>query len=241
MRPVRLFMGLVITLAVATAGHAEEKKWADEAELSYVDTGGNTEVSTLSAKNLLKYAFSERWLASLKLSVLRGESDGERNAENYLTEVRLDYLFTDRAYSSAIAGWSKDQFAGIDGRLYVGPAVGYKLLTEPKHLLLAETGLNLVDEQYTDDTDKDYIEGRLFSQYEYILTDRNKFSQSLEFLYNFEESKDSNLNSETAVTSALNHYLSLKTSYVIKYDNRPVPSTLEKTDTILGVTLVVSF
>lgn len=241
MRQLGLFMGLVVTLAVATAGYAQDKRWADEAELSFVDTGGNTEVSTLSAKNLLKYTFSERWLGSLKLAVLRGESDGERNAENYLAEVRLDYLFTDRAYSSAIAGWSKDQFAGIDSRLYVGPAVGYKFWTGPKHLLLAEAGLYQVNEQYTDDTDEDYIEGRAFSQYEYVLTDRNKFSQSLEFLYNFEESKDWNLNSETAVISALNHHLSLKTSYVIKYDNRPVPSTLEETDTILGVTLVVSF
>jgi putative salt-induced outer membrane protein len=47
--------------------------------------------------------------------------------------------------------------------------------------------------------------------------------------------------SETALISALSDYLSLKTSYVVKYNNQPVPATLEETDTILSVTLVVNF
>jgi putative salt-induced outer membrane protein len=49
------------------------------------------------------------------------------------------------------------------------------------------------------------------------------------------------LNSETAVLSSLSDYFSLKTSYVIKYDNEPVPKTLDDTDTILAVALVVNF
>jgi putative salt-induced outer membrane protein YdiY len=39
----------------------------------------------------------------------------------------------------------------------------------------------------------------------------------------------------------LSDNLSLKASYVIKYDNQPIPETLEETDTILAVTLVVNF
>jgi putative salt-induced outer membrane protein YdiY len=49
------------------------------------------------------------------------------------------------------------------------------------------------------------------------------------------------VNSETALISALSGYLSLKASYVIKYNNKPVPETLEETDTILSVALVVNF
>ena len=46
---------------------------------------------------------------------------------------------------------------------------------------------------------------------------------------------------KTAVISGLVDYLSLKASYTIKYDNQPVPSTLEETDTVLAITLVVNF
>ena len=73
--------------------------------------------------------------------------------------------------------------------------------------------------------------GRAYGKYEYALNAKNRFSQSVEFLYDFEESENYTLISETALTSALNSYLSLKTSYTAKYDNQPVPETLEETDT----------
>lgn len=106
---------------------------------------------------------------------------------------------------------------------------------------MSELGPNYVKEKYTDGTDEDYLEGRAFGQYQYAFTEKNRFSQSLEFLYDFEDSENYRVNSETALISALSDYLSLKASYEIKHDNKPVPSTLEETDTILSVTLVVNF
>ena len=135
----------------------------------------------------------------------------------------------------------KDEFAGIDSQYYLGPGVGYQFLAGPKHYLVGEAGFNYVKEEYIDNTDKDYLEGRAFAKYEYAFTEKNRFSQSLEFLYDFDDSDNYNVNSETALISALSDYLSLKASYVIKYDHKPVPSTLEDTDTILAVALVVNF
>lgn len=241
MRGVKFITVLLVLCALATGSHAAEKKWSDEAELSFVDTGGNTDVLSLSGKNLLKYRFTDKLKGAWKLGALYGESDGEKNAESYFTELRLDYLFTEQFYSYAMGGWMKDEFAGIDSKYYLGPGAGYKFLTGPKHLLLGEVGFNYVTEDYTNDTNEDYIQGRAFAKYEYAFTEKNKFSQSLEYLYDFDDSENYNVNSETALISALSDYLSLKTSYVVKYDNKPVPETLEETDTILGVTLVVNF
>jgi len=232
---------LFIVFAMATGVCAQEKKWSDQADFSFVDTGGNTDVTTLSGKNLLKYEFSDELQVAWKLGVLYGESGGDKNAGSYFSDLRLDYLFTKHLYSFVNAGWSKDKYAGIDSRYYVGPGAGYNFLTGPKHFLLAEISLNYVNEKYTDDTDKEYLGGRAFAEYEYAFTDKNKFSQSVEYLHDFDDSDSYNVNSETALISALNNYLSLKTSYVVKYNNKPVPSTLKETDTILSVTLVVNF
>jgi len=226
MKSKRFLIPLFIVLAMATGVCAQEKKWTDQAELSFVDTGGNTDVTSLSAKNLLKYEFSDELQVAWKLGILYGESDGEKNAESYLSDLRLDYLFTKHLYSFVNAGWSKDKFAGIDSRYYAGPGAGYKFFTGPRHFFLAEIR---------------YLGGRAFAEYEYAFTDKNKFSQSVEYLHDFDDSNNYNVNSETALISALSDYLSLKTSYVVKYDNQPVPSTLKETDTILSVTLVVNF
>ncbi len=228
-------------MVLATEGHATDKKWSDEAELAFVDTTGNTEITTLSAKNLLKYKFSEKLQGEWKAGALYGKTDGVKTAESYFSVLRLDYLFTNRLYSFALAGWSKDEFAGIDSRYYVGPGVGYKFLIGPKHFFLSELGLNYVHEEYTNDTDEDYLAGRAYAGYEYAFTEKNKFSQSVVYVYDFEDGDNYNVISETALISALSDYLSLKTSYVVKYNNKPVPATLEETDTILSVTLVVNF
>ena len=241
MKTTKCLAAWVIFLATVSLAYGEEKRWSDQAELSFVDTGGNTDVTTLSAKNVLEYKFTNRLQGAWKVSALYGEADGERNAESYLTELRLDYLLRKRLYTFAMAGWSKDQFAGIDSRYYVGPGVGHKFITGPKHFLVGEAGLTYVNEEYTDNTDRDYIGGRAFGKYEYVLSDKNKFFQSLEFLYDFEESDNYNINSETALIVGLSNSLSLKTSYVIKFDNEPVPSTLKETDTMLSVTLIVNF
>ncbi len=241
MRRAILFTVLPVIFVLATGAYAEEKRWGDQAELSFVDTGGNTDITTLSAKNLLQYKFSEKLQGAWTVGALYGKTDGEKSAESYFSDLRLDYLFTNRFYSFAAAGWSQDEFAGIDSRYYVGPGVGYKFITGPKHFLLGEVGANYVYENYTDDTYEAYIEGRAYARYEYAFTEKNKFSQSVEYLYDFEDGDNYTVNSETALISALSDYLSLKTSYVVKYDNQPVPSTLKETDTILSVTLVVNF
>jgi putative salt-induced outer membrane protein len=241
MRAVTVFIILIVVFSSIPAAYGGEKKWKDEAELSLIDTNGNTEVLNLSATNILQYAFDENLKGTWKLSALYGESDGARNAESYSTEVRLDYLFTDQLYTAGIAGWLKDEFAGIEAKYYIGPAVGYRLFTGPRHFLLGEVGLNYVTEKYIDNTDEQFIEGRAFVKYEYAFTEKNKFSQSLEFLYNAYDSDDYKVNSETALISALNNYLSLKASYEIKYANKPTPQTLDDTDTVFSLALVVNF
>jgi putative salt-induced outer membrane protein len=241
MRAVAVFIILIAVFSSIPAAFGQEKKWKDEAELSLVDTGGNTEVLSLSVNNILQYAFDEDLKGTWKLSALYGESDGVKNAESYTSEARLDYFFTDQLYVAGIAGWLKDEFAGIEAKYYVGPAVGYRLFTGPRHFLLGEVGLNYVTEKYIDSTDEQFIEGRIFGKYEYAFSKKNKFSQSLEYLYNSDDSEAYKVNSETALISALSDYLSLKASYDIKYANKPVPQTLDDTDTVLSLALVVNF
>lgn len=126
MSGIKFVMVLLVVFSMVTAVFAEEKKWVDQAELSFVDTGGNTDVVSLSAKNLLKYTFSEKLKGAWKLSALYGESDGVKNAESYSTELRLEYLLTDQLFSALLAGWLEDEFGGIESRYYLGPAAGYE-------------------------------------------------------------------------------------------------------------------
>lgn len=241
------FATILILMACLAAPHAraEEnatvKNWSDEAELSYVETSGNSDVKTLSAKNLLKYKFTDRLSGSWKLAALRGEAAGALTAERYLTELRGEYVITTRTYAFVTAGWAKDEFAGIASSASLGPGVGYKFLTGPVHLLLGEAGLVYVAEHYTNNTQSTRVDGRLFGSYVYAFTDKNKFLQTLEYLHDFDDSENYRFNSETALVTTLTGVFSIKISYTVRYDHLPIPSILNQTDTVLAVALLANF
>lgn len=236
-----IYLIILVALILPSLVAAEESKWQDEAELSYVNTGGNTEVISLSAKNKLTYQFTEKLKGQWDVSALYGETEDVKTAERYTTEVRLDYNLTDKIYVAGIGGWLQDEFAGIEQRFYFGPAVGYKILTGPKHFLSAEGGIDYVTEEYINDEDADFMRGRAFGSYEFLLTEKSKFTQSLELLYDFEDSDNYNVNTVSALITSLSDTFSIKTSYEVHYDNEPVPDDLEETDTILSVALIVNF
>jgi len=231
---------MMATLVVA-AEPAPEKPWSDEAELSYVETGGNSEVKTLSVKNLLKGKLTEALTGSWKIAALRGETAGVLTAERYLMELRLDYPFTPQLYGFGTLGWSKDEFAGIESSAYIGPGIGYKFLTGPRHVLAAETGFQYTNEQYTNATESERIDGRLFGSYTFAFSEKNKFVQTLEYLHDFDDSDNYRINTETALVTTLTSLFSFKVSYTIRYDHQPVPSTLDTTDTTLSAALLATF
>jgi putative salt-induced outer membrane protein len=235
---VVLCLGLVIT---AFNSYAEEKALSDEGEVSYVQTDGNTKVSSLAAKNLVKYKFTEKLLGSWKAGALRADTNDVKTAESYFTDLKLDYQNTQRLYSFVNAGWQQNRFAGVDEHVYGGIGAGYKFLDGPAHFLIGELGVMYVADKYTDATKKDYPGGRAFAKYTYAFTEKNKFSQSLEYLNDFNDSQKYFVNSETAVISALSGIFSLKAAYLINYSNAPLPATLKKKDSMSTVALVVNY
>jgi len=241
MKKIKIILLIFVCVSMYSSLFAQEKNWSNSTELSFVNTSGNTEVTTFAAKDKLTYKFSPKIETILRLSALYGKSDGVKNSENYSANLRGTYLISERFYTGIVAGWAKDIFAGIDSKISIGPALGYKILTGPTHTLDFEAGVEYVDEKYyPDGTKNDYFNGRAFTEYIYTFSEKSNLSQSLEFNYDFENSDNYDIASVTAVTTALSDMLSLKASYNITFVNAPVPATLKNTDTTLSVSLIIN-
>ncbi|WP_170302310.1 DUF481 domain-containing protein [Desulfosarcina widdelii] len=217
------------------------KKLRNRAEFSVVDTSGNTDLFTLSLKNTLEYKFRPDLMGTWNLSALYGEQDSDKNAERYSTDLRFDYDLATTYYSYLLGGWLRDRFAGFDHRYHIGPGLGRKFLIGPRHFLKAETGVNWTREDYIEEGAEDFLEGRIYGQYDFVVSEGNKFFQGLEYLLDFEDSDNYKIISVTGVTSTLTRGLAIKVAYEIRYQNRPVPETVEKTDTTLSASLVLSY
>lgn len=228
---------ILLALTTGSAMNAVADPWTDQAELSFVDTGGNTETTSLSAKNTLNGPLTGKLSLTWSLSGLLAETDGVTTAEQYFTEFRLDYAISKRFYGFGLVNWKQDEPAGLDNRTSFGLGAGYKILTGPVHELSAEAGANQVTEEFTDGSDDDYTSGRLFAGYAWNISESSKVTQTVEYLTDFGDNDNYQTNTETAYISTVRETLSLKTSYDMQYDNDP-PAGFKKTDTKLGVTLV---
>ena len=232
---------LVTSKTKAASDNNDTKNWSDEAEFSFVDTSGNTDVTTLALKNKLGYRFTDKLRGRWLLNGLLGQTDGIQTAERYETQLRLDYGFTKRLYGFASSIWLRDSFAGIDPRYSNGLGSGYAFLTGPKHFLIGELGVEYVKEYYIVEDNETYTEGRLFSEYSYKFTGKNKFSQTLEYLSDFSDADNYRVNTVTSISAAVIDMLSIKISYERKYNHQPVSETLDNIDSTLSAALVVTF
>lgn len=243
-RTALLSVSLLLATGIpAAAGEAPEgeRAWKGQAEFSYVRTTGNTDTASLAGKSILEYKFNPVTTGSWKIGVLYREDDGRTRAESYSTEFRIDRLHTEKTYLYVLGGWNRDRFAGIDQRYYGGGGVGRRFLGGPKRFLAGEVGLNHTRNEYVDGSDSDFLTGRAFAKYEYAFTEKNRFLQSVEFLFDFSNSSHFRLNSETALVAALTDVFSLKASYTVRYENRPVPARFERADTRTTMALVANF
>lgn len=231
---------LIVLAATGSALAEQEKRWRDKAELSFVQTGGNTAVTTLAAKNDWHYQFSPSWQVSWTAGILYGETDGEKTAERYVTDLRLDYDYSESAYIYTLAGWLQDTFAGFDHRYYAGPGGGYHFSNGPRHFLTGELGINYAREMYINETESDFFEGRAFGRYAYSFNDKVSFSQQVEYLHNFRDTQKYKIIGVTALETKINDLFSVKAAYEVRYDHAPVPDTLDTTDTMLSVSLVAN-
>ncbi len=236
-----LYLSVALLLVFPLFCVAQESSLSAQAELSVVAKSGNSDSESFYGKGNLSRKFSDSLTAKWVLHASRGEDDGVRSSESYGTELRLDHQARPQFYSFGFLGWFKDNFAGIKDRYILGGGAGYKILEGPPHSLSVEGGPNLTSEHYTDDSSRAYLAARFFAEYGYAFTEKNRFAQTVEFLYDFDDTNNYGLNSETGLIAVIDGDFSLKISYRVEYDHQPVPAILSSTDKVLSMALLADF
>jgi len=61
----------------------------------------------------------------------------------------------------------------------------------------------------------------------------------VEYLPNLDESEDYSLNGEASINAAIDNTFSVKTAYLVKYDN--VPAAEYRTDSLFSTSLIAKF
>jgi len=208
-------------------------------DLGYVNTAGNTNVTTLNFGENLSY-ITGPWTLAHGLAVIEGRTGGVETAAQYKTNLRLDRAVSLRFGAYALAGYERNVFAGIARRLEQGIGLTAKAVARPHDVLGFEGGISFIQQRSNAHVDESFGAGRAAALYKHNFTDAAVLQQSLELLANLKHGPDRRVNSETTLTAPISKRIALKAAYLIRYDHEPEPG-FKRSDRVFTTGIQIVF
>lgn len=247
---MKLFI-FTLTLLIALTSFAQnDDKFpiSNESEAGIVSINGNTRSESFLFKQSNEYTRNK---SKIKLNGNYIRNSSRDNATNITTSnekwdagLRYEYEIEKDKFS-AFAGQNveSDKQSGIDRRYNSDLGGKYVIVKNETYNNFVELGYRFSKAEYVNDpTSDDTIHyARLYKEIEKKWNPT--FSNKLwaEYLPNIEDFDDFLLNAELSFVASLTNIFSLKTGYLVKYDNEPPLGVAHKTDTTFSTSLIAKF
>jgi putative salt-induced outer membrane protein YdiY len=210
------------------------------ADLGYVATSGNTQVSTLNFADQLTLRTSPDNRIDQIFSVVYGQNKNVVQTNIWNVGLRDQYGFTKTIGLYALAGFTRNTFAGIDYAFSEGGGLAFTPILPKKHSLEFDAGISYLEQELLPDSTDHHADARGAVTYKFSFTKEAYFQQFVEALPNLQRENDFRLNSETDLVAPFSKHLAIKISYAIHYAHEPPPG-FKTTDRIFSSDLQVSF
>ncbi len=224
--PSRLFVraasATLATLLSASLLGAQDPPKPREftADLGFVNTTGNTQVTTFNLGERLILR-RNRWEHKQQFGSVYAAQDGDQTSNLLFANWRSDFGLNKNLAVFGFVGFDRNTFAGISRRFEEALGLSAKLLTQAADAWSLEVGLALNQQRALDGTTLNFASLRSGTTYRHNFTKASFFQQSVEYLPSFKISEDYRINSETAFVAPISTHISMKLGYVVRYDNLP--------------------
>jgi putative salt-induced outer membrane protein len=210
-----------------------KKSFDGNVQAGFTAQTGNTTNSNLNAATTMTW-FHDRTAYSLWGDARNTSSSGVRSSEKYDAGARSRYNLDSDNYLFGQFSWLNDRYNGYHARNVVTAGYGRQIWNGPVHTLNLEFGPGYRADQYVGGGHKNTALGYASTTYSYKVSDNTKFTQG----FNVLGADDITLNSETALTVAINKAFSLKLAYDVTHNTKPPASAPDKTDTVTSINIV---
>jgi putative salt-induced outer membrane protein YdiY len=243
---LRLACAALCALGLQLPLRAQEERapgWYDQAEVSFVQTGGNAEASTLALKNALERVWEDA-LFAFRAGALRAESStftrfavgtpddfdvvedetSELTAENYFANFRYDHELRPDFFWFASLGWERNEFAGFSDRTIGTGGVGQIWWEREGAHFRTDYGLtytrqdDLVENPEIDDS---FVGLRLAWDYLRPIGARASYQNLLVVHENLDETDDLRADWTNSLQAAMTERLALKVGLQLLWDHLP--------------------
>ena len=238
-RRLALAMAVAAATLPAAALAQDAKPTKLTTDFGYVQTSGNTDVTTFTGADKLEHRMST-WLLTQEANAVWGETDGVESAGRYGASLRADRELGSHWSAYGLASWRRNVFSGISRQFDEGIGLAWHAVAQKPHTLDLELGAGLSQRLTTLEQQDDFGTARLGSKYTYEFSEKSKFEAGGAYVFNLNDSEDGDANARVSLTAPVAGKLALKAGYDFLYRNKPLPG-LEKLDTTFGVGVQASF
>lgn len=233
----RSIAAVVLTLAARTVSAQDPPPKPREltADLGFVNTAGNTDVTTLNIGEKLILR-AGKWEHKQQAGSVYGAQDGKQTSNLLFGSWRSDYALNDRLAVFGYGGYDRNSFAGISRRFEEALGLAAKLLTRQADILTLEAGFGMTQQRSTLALSNNFASLRTGTTYRHNFTEAAYFTQVVEYLPSLEVGEDYRINAESALVAPLSTHVAMKLGYQLRYDNLPEPLR-KKGDRILLTSL----
>lgn len=250
LQPAHPLLHLLLALLAAAAGAQEEEErepgWYDAAELTVVQTAGNTEASTLGLRNVLERVWEDAEL-TFTARALRSEQttftrfarltddgldlveidDSELSAENYLARLRYRHELDTALFWFAGTSWERNQFAGFDSRTSVVGGLGHVWWEREESHLRTNYGATWTREESTLGGGSESFAGvELGWDYRRDFGTNSSYTSVLRIDENLDDTDDLRADFVNAVSVKMTERLALQLSLQLLFDNQPASTQI---------------
>jgi len=245
---------LLSTLFIITSAMSQDAKtFSHESALSIVQTGGNATAESYSAStnNLYKPGTREyRFYGDYTLSYaddpeIEG-TDVEETARNWQVGAEMTQDLNERLGANIGQNYEGNEFAGYKQRENSDIGLKYSLVKTDKVTSSIDLGYRYTTEMRVsrDEDGKDIF---YFNKANLVFVRKQQLNESvsykfwLQYLPNFTEADDYQINFEPSLTVKMNTNLSLRVAYKGQYDNELNPGVKEYLDHTTTTSFVAKF
>lgn len=214
-------------------------RWEATSDLSLVATAGNTSTRTLGlGAAVVHRADGSNTRGSV--AFVTSDADGLTRARSLTTQARHGRRLRPALELFGRAGFARDRFAGIEGRLTGEGGLAYLAPLSPAHKLTAEGSLGVVAEERLDAIDLRFASLNGALSYLWTFRPGAEFTEEMGITADLETGSNWRGTSATALSVRLTRLLSLKLSHALEYRHLPVPG-FGRTDTRTAAAVVFSW
>jgi len=233
-------LSLLLSAPLAAQAPALPPAHEFSTNLSFVNTTGNTAVTTTGLDERLILRPGWRWTHTQSFGVVYGKSAGNVNAESYRAGWKTEMAFTPRFGSYGQFDFNRNRFSGIDAQYVYSLGLSAQVLFAPNDQISVEGGLARITQQNVGGSQKDFFSARAAGLYHHSFNATAAFDQVVELLPNLKDGQDLRINSTSALVSRITGHFGLKVTYAVRYDHEPQPG-FKSTDAIFTTGLQVKF